>query len=69
MRKVGAKLGMPVKEVEPLAGPVKGRKKEAEAGPKAASASVGELKPQEGPTERDQEEVVATMRDGWGVKS
>jgi hypothetical protein len=69
MRKAGAKPGMPAKEAEPLAGPAKGRKEEAEAGAQTARASVGELKPQEGPTERDQEEVVATMRDGWGVRS
>ena len=68
MRKAGAKPGMPTKEAEPLAGSAKGRQEKAEAGAKAASASVGELKPQEGPTERDQEEVVATMRDGWGVR-
>jgi hypothetical protein len=69
MRKAGAKPGMLAKESEPLAGPAKGRQEWAEAGAQTARASVGELKPQEGPTERDQEEVVAGMRDGWGVRS
>jgi hypothetical protein len=68
MRKL-ARRGMPAKESEPLAGPAKERPEGAEAGAQTARASAGGLKPQEGPTERDQEEVVATMRDGWGVKS